>query len=1281
MPRVLAAVCLSLLVALPAAQARAQTAAQGQVPKVGSPTELPRLVAQPPSLAFGALASGQDAELVFTLRNKGGLPATLEELAFEVGASGTSETYVAELLGTSYAGAAGAVSYALDETLAAGATTQVTVTFAPLEPRLDEVVLRIGGDFPAVRVTLTGLGGHQGDAYLHVVVEGAHVAVDYDGDGEEPILLDGSPSHTHEPGFAIVDWSWSEGQQALGSGPLLQTDAALGPHVFTLTIEDDNVPPRSLEGSHALDVVPSSAVPGVLARYYQATPGGAGALLDLVPAQPDFGEVLDGLDLPLGGSVGSSGMSEDVLVRLVGDLAIATEDTYELAASGGVGRRLLLDGTPVTGPRVLAPGPHRVEARFALDATADLPVAVTVAQGAGAPAAPDPALLTHDESDLAPIVNWMPASGLAAGGNPVTLEGLGFFPAGSVVVHWGAADLDEDDFSALSSGAISFVTPPADPGPIAVTVETPQGTSKPRSFQYEIDGPVPILFVNTRTMTVPQPTAGAWGPDGKLYVAALDGRITIVGFDQSWMPTSLVTRPGVSGLSNNDTLGIAFDPYDPPSPVRLYVAHGQHFVNGGVPPTGPSPYTGQISMLEGPGFDTPVPVVTGLPVSNHDHALNAIEFDHDGDLLICVGSATNAGVADVGQGSLPESPLSAAILEARTSDPAFDGAVHYALTAGGAPDDDQRDGELVDQVGGDVSVRAAGTRNPFDLVLATSGHLYATDNGPNTSFGPASTGPTTQDPDPYDPDELLLVEKGNYYGHPNRSRGRTDPRQDVYRRSTVGASEPETFTQSLVSLLSSTDGLDEYRANTFQGQMRGNLVAQKWGSNVRRIQLAPDGRSVASVTTLDPWAGGLALLTGPGGALISLDNTNSKLRVLEPDDQSATGLVVHDIFPWRAPAAGDTAFVIGGVGFGTLGDTSVTIGGQPATLTSVSSKRIKGLIPASAAPTPDLLDVVVTVGASESTLSDGFRYLLGPGLELGRWEDRSAIPAQLGEVACGVIDGVLYVVGSNSTSTWAYDLVAGVWLSNPPLRPYPGDHHSAEVIDGKWYLFGGLRNGSPGRVQIYDPVAHAWSLGADMPWLAGSTNTALIDGLVYAAGGVDDDMFTTNECAVYDPVLDSWSSLSPMPDGRNHAAATTDGSRFWIFGGRKGTNFVQNGFPDVFVYDPLTDTWDWSGAMGTALVPMPVGRGGMGKAVWKDGEFYVFGGETLNGPGAVPGLNTFDRVDVYDPLTCTWRVDRNMPHPRHGVFPVLYQGLIYLPGGGPTAGSSWSSTFDVFNRQ
>ncbi len=81
----------------------------------------------------------------------------------------------------------------------------------------------------------------------------------------------------------------------------------------------------------------------------------------------------------------------------------------------------------------------------------------------------------------------------------------------------------------------------------------------------------------------------------------------------------------------------------------------------------------------------------------------------------------------------------------------------------------------------------------------------------------------------------------------------------------------------------------------------------------------------------------------------------------------------------------------------------------------------------------------------------------------GAWETGPALPLAAGEVASGIINGVLYVVGGDTNATMAYDLTIGGWRADLAQRPLVGDHHGAEVSDGKLYLFGGLGGGSAGQ--------------------------------------------------------------------------------------------------------------------------------------------------------------------------------------------------------------------------
>jgi N-acetylneuraminic acid mutarotase len=302
----------------------------------------------------------------------------------------------------------------------------------------------------------------------------------------------------------------------------------------------------------------------------------------------------------------------------------------------------------------------------------------------------------------------------------------------------------------------------------------------------------------------------------------------------------------------------------------------------------------------------------------------------------------------------------------------------------------------------------------------------------------------------------------------------------------------------------------------------------------------------------------------------------------------------------------------------------------------------------------------------------------------------------LGEVAGGIVRDRLFIVGESPSSvsetdsrptapTLAYNLSWGIWdqPSTRASRPFPDSHHAAEVWDGKLYLFGGM-GPAAGKTQIYDPDADRWTLGPDLPFAAGSSASALINGKIFVAGGIVGNRETTGRMAMFDPTTGRWTERAPLPLPRNHTASATDGRRLYVFGGRGpgsgDANVVANGFADVQIYDPATDTWTTSSDSGSGVPQLPQARGGMGKAAYIDGEFYVFGGETKDGGGAVSG-GVYSRVDIYDPVMRRWRTGPEMPVARHGIFPLAIAGRIYVAGGGTRAGGSQSDVLDVLNAE
>jgi glucose/arabinose dehydrogenase len=479
-------------------------------------------------------------------------------------------------------------------------------------------------------------------------------------------------------------------------------------------------------------------------------------------------------------------------------------------------------------------------------------------------------------------------------------------------------------------------------------------------------------------------TTAEWGPDGRLYVGTYTGQIKVYTFNDDYQVVNVQEINVLTNVSNNNILGIAFNPYD--TVPKIYVSHSQLYANGGgaFPATQLSPYSGQVSILEGPDFTTVTPLITGLPVSNHDHGVNGLQFDNNGDLYIAIGGNTNAGISNSNIGGLPESPFSAAILKATISDPNFNGNIEYSLPGNFVPPagwnssldpaDSQTWGDIATvNPGVGVSVYASGLRNPYDLVFTTSGNLYATENGPNAGFGDVSTSAATQQPFTQSvPDELNLIVGGQYYGHPNRNRGVTDDRQNVYNSSLTN--EPG-YTAPIATSTASTNGLTEYRATAFGGGLRGNLLAQDWNDSLYSFTLSADGTQVIKQETFN-FTSGLDVLTGPGGAIVGIDLIDNSIDVALPNDLAVTtNLAAYDIFPWRAPVIGGQKFVIGGANFTDLINTTVTIGSQTATLTRVSANRIEGIFPSFSPTNDNLLDIVITSGNQTSTIIDAFHPL------------------------------------------------------------------------------------------------------------------------------------------------------------------------------------------------------------------------------------------------------------------------------------------------------------------
>ena len=389
---------------------------------------------------------------------------------------------------------------------------------------------------------------------------------------------------------------------------------------------------------------------------------------------------------------------------------------------------------------------------------------------------------------------------------------------------------------------------------------------------------LPVKFIHGTVtgagFTTAYPTAIAYGPDGRLYVADWAGRLQALTLDpdsKAVIDIELVA----SDAELQEVFGIAFDPTDTSSPPPIYVTNTLSGLFGAGPPGG---YPGKVTKIYGAGYAIKSNIISGLPIGEHGHQSNGLAFRGDGTLYVAQGGTTNAGLPDWGS-PRPEVPLSGALLVANPSAPGFDGNLTY--------DPPDTYDTTVDQISGDVAAYAAGFRNPYDLVIHSNGRIYVTDNGPNLGDGPASTGCDSETTDPNALDELNLVEEGNYYGHPNRNRGRLDPRQCTYHSPEEG-SGPD-WSGPLAILPASSNGLVEYTVGTFGGKLQGNLFYVGWVDGVvGRIVLSPDGTAVVSHSIFDTGHDHpLDITMGDDGTLYIAEFGSSNIVFLKPEESGA----------------------------------------------------------------------------------------------------------------------------------------------------------------------------------------------------------------------------------------------------------------------------------------------------------------------------------------------------------------------------------------------------------
>jgi len=221
------------------------------------------------------------------------------------------------------------------------------------------------------------------------------------------------------------------------------------------------------------------------------------------------------------------------------------------------------------------------------------------------------------------------------------------------------------------------------------------------------------------------------------------------------------------------------------------------------------------------------------------------------------------------------------------------------------------------------------------------------------------------------------------------------------------------------------------------------------------------------------------------------------------------------------------------------------------------------------------------------------------------WTQQASAPTRRSAAAGDALGGLLYVVGGINPSylnlNEAYDPGTGTWTAKAPY-PLAIRNSAAAVLDGYLYLIGGY-DGVDDRPWIYryDPALNAWERRADAPFLAEAGRAAAFDGRIYYFGGTHGGRLA--DCAAYDPLTDTWTTMAPMPTARSHMAVGAVADRILVVGGRTAT--ASSGSAVCEAFFPRENRW-------VQLADWPDSLESPGYAV-KDGTLWVISGGSPSG--------------------------------------------------------------------
>ena len=210
-----------------------------------------------------------------------------------------------------------------------------------------------------------------------------------------------------------------------------------------------------------------------------------------------------------------------------------------------------------------------------------------------------------------------------------------------------------------------------------------------------------------------------------------------------------------------------------------------------------------------------------------------------------------------------------------------------------------------------------------------------------------------------------------------------------------------------------------------------------------------------------------------------------------------------------------------------------------------------------------------------------------------------------------VVKDELYTVSRHKVGK--YDPISNCWIqiANGPDIQYKWA--GVCECDGYIYVVGGHSSMCAKR---FDPESLVWESLPLMRYARYYPGVAVLQGMVYAVGGLDHLWAPLNTAERFNSTLNQWEEIAPMNSTRWSLGVAVLDDQLYAIGGSDNKESFSN---SVEVYDPTTNVWNQS------VAPLNSGRRCLGVAVVND-VIYAVGGRVVNS------------VEYYDKKANEWRI-------------------------------------------